>query len=68
LERGHEQLLALLWQDLMNALQLNEQKERLAIPVLEILSFLLENGVWDRLDATALRLIYPPLGLISALT
>ncbi|MCJ1251940.1 hypothetical protein MMC30_009178 [Trapelia coarctata] len=55
LERGHEQLLILLWEDLLSALQPDGQKERLTIPVLEVLSFLLENSVWDRFQATALN-------------
>lgn len=55
LEQVHEDLLILLWQDLLRALQLDAQKERLTIPMLEMLSFLLGNGVWGRLDSSVLE-------------
>ena len=55
LEQVQEDLLILLWQDLSRALQLDGQKERLTIPVLEMLSFLLGNGVWGRLDSSVLE-------------
>ena len=53
LQRMHQDLLLLLWQDLLHGLQLGEPKERLTIPVLGVLGFLIENGVWDRLHIRA---------------
>jgi len=55
LEQAHEDLLILLWQDLLGALLLEGQKERLTIPVLEVLSFLLGNGLWSRLSSSILK-------------
>lgn len=67
LERVDEDLLVLLWQDLLSALQLVAQKERLTIPAFEVLCFLLENDVWGSLRPRLLKYVYSLLCLSSPL-